>query len=450
MDCKPLPIMPANASSQSPKSPEVSPENPLNSGKQTGLFRSSALAKSASPDHLDQLVKIVPPLGWLMIWTIIGILAAALAWGFFGEIPDTVQGRGILLRGGRLESVTASGPGLISELLVKRGDFIEQGTAVAKVRQPTLIAQIANQQNTVDDLTNQLRQVQTSSEAQLASQTTFYTKQKNSVETSIADYQRQSESLNKVVAAQKTLLQEGLIPMTTLLQSQTQLDTTNLNILDAQNQLQQIETNLITAKASADQSIDSARLSLQQAVATLNNYKAQLSEDAQVYNQTAGRVVSIDVAIGTGVQAGTQVVVLEKTEEPMAAVLFFTPGMGKSIQPGMTAQISPAMAPVDQYGYLVGRVTQVGDVPATEGSIMALLANTSVINFVSDDGPVLEVSVLADEDPNTPSGFRWSSSKGPSFQIPSGTTCEARVVVRQTRPIELVIPLLKKFFGVDS
>jgi len=115
----------------------------------------------------------------------------------------------------------------------------------------------------------------------------------------------------------------------------------------------------------------------------------------------------------------------------------------------MVAQISPAMAPVDQYGYLVGRVTNVGDVPATEGSIQARLANTSVINYVSEAGPVLEVSVLADEDPKTHSGFRWSSSKGPPFEIPSGTTCEARVVVRQTRPIELVIPLLKKFFGVD-
>jgi len=416
-----------------------------------GLFRQSASAKHSSPDHLDQLVKIVPPLGWLLLWTIIGILVAALAWGFFGTIPDTVKGRGLLLKGGRLESVNASGPGQIEELLVTRGQHVAKGVPVARVGQPTLRTQIFEQNQTVRDLRTQLDQIERSATAQLDSQTRFYQKQKKSVEQSITDYTRQSQSLQEVVDAQKKLLKDGLIPMTTLLQSQTQLDSTNLNILDAQNQLQEIETNQLEAEANAEQNIENARISLQQAQASLENLQAQLKEDAVVYSPTEGRVVSIDVAIGTAVQAGSQVIVLERTDQPMAALLFFPPGLGKKIEPNMTAQISPVMAPVDQFGYMIGKVTEVGDVPATDGSIMARLANSVDLSFVTEGGqPVLEVTASVDIDDKTTSGYRWSSSNGPPFAIPSGTTCDARVVVRETRPIELVIPLLKKFFGVDS
>jgi len=61
---------------------------------------------------------------------------------------------------------------------------------------------------------------------------------------------------------------------------------------------------------------------------------------------------------------------------------------------------------------------------------------------------VLKVAGTLEVDPSTPSGFQWSSSQGPPFGISSGTLCKARAITRQVRPIELVLPLLRKFFGV--
>lgn len=434
--------------SASPPSPAQGPTS--SSAKGGGLFRDKALAKNSSPDHLDQLVHIVPPLGWLTLWTIVGILAAAVCWGFLGRIPETVQGRGILLRGGVLETVVSPASGHIKEVTVKLGDLVEDGSNVAILSQKTLEAQIENQKAIVADFQKQFDEVNASAQTQLASQLEFYTKQKASVETSITSYTRQSDSLKKVVTAQQQLLQEGLIPMTTLLQSQTQLDTTNLNILQAQNQLQQIETNQIQAKATARQSTDSARISLQQAQSQLGNLDAQLAQNVIVKSPVSGRVVSVDVARGQGVNSGTQVVVLERLDQPMVAVLFFQSGIGKRIQTGMVTQISPAMAPVDQYGYIQGNVTWVGDVPATQGSLMASLANSDLVTDIASTGPVLEVGASVLTNKESHSGFQWSSSRGPKFDIPSGTLCTARVVTEEKRPIELVIPMLKKFFGIGS
>jgi HlyD family secretion protein len=47
------------------------------------------------------------------------------------------------------------------------------------------------------------------------------------------------------------------------------------------------------------------------------------------------------------------------------------------------------------------------------------------------------------------SGYRWTSPSGPPVTVKSGTLCSAEIVVDQQRPIELVIPALKKTLGVD-
>jgi HlyD family secretion protein len=60
----------------------------------------------------------------------------------------------------------------------------------------------------------------------------------------------------------------------------------------------------------------------------------------------------------------------------------------------------------------------------------------------------LEVSGSLETDTATDSGFRWSSSIGPPVGISSGTICKARAVTHDVRPIELVIPFLRKFFGI--
>jgi len=48
----------------------------------------------------------------------------------------------------------------------------------------------------------------------------------------------------------------------------------------------------------------------------------------------------------------------------------------------------------------------------------------------------------------TVSGFKWSSPKGPPLVMQSGTICSAQIIERKQPPITLVIPVIKKFFGV--
>ena len=64
------------------------------------IFRQAALDRLSSPEQLDRLVAISDPLGWLALTTLMTLLAAIVAWGVFGKIPEQVTGKGILVSAG--------------------------------------------------------------------------------------------------------------------------------------------------------------------------------------------------------------------------------------------------------------------------------------------------------------------------------------------------------------
>jgi HlyD family secretion protein len=59
--------------------------------------------------------------------------------------------------------------------------------------------------------------------------------------------------------------------------------------------------------------------------------------------------------------------------------------------------------------------------------------------------------VLADliPDPAAPDGYCWSSGRGPRNPIHSGTLCESGITLERRAPITLVLPLLRRTFGLD-
>jgi HlyD family secretion protein len=77
-----------------------------------------------------------------------------------------------------------------------------------------------------------------------------------------------------------------------------------------------------------------------------------------------------------------------------------------------------------------------------------VLKNERLVKAISGDNPLHEVHADLSRDMETVSGYRWSSSKGPGTKIQSGTMCSAEITVEQRRPIELVIPFLRRAGGL--
>lgn len=104
---------------------------------QNRLFRKEALDRLMSPEALDQLMKVTSPRSWVALLGLMVLLAAVVLWGVFGEVPITVEGEGILIRGGGINSIASPVAGQISDMYIEVGDSINEGDVIARILDPS-------------------------------------------------------------------------------------------------------------------------------------------------------------------------------------------------------------------------------------------------------------------------------------------------------------------------
>jgi HlyD family secretion protein len=152
---------------------------------------------------------------------------------------------------------------------------------------------------------------------------------------------------------------------------------------------------------------------------------------------------------GDALRNGQPVLSVEVDEGHLEAVIYLPPeSNAKLLKPGMPAQISPATAKKERFGYLIGKVTAVSQYPSTEQGMLSLFNNTALVRELTRKGPPLAVAVSLERDPATKSGYKWSSSTGARVELTSGTLATGTFVVESKRPISLLIPLLREMVGV--
>ena len=166
-----------------------------------------------------------------------------------------------------------------------------------------------------------------------------------------------------------------------------------------------------------------------------------------IVSSHSGRVLEVLVRNGSAVDRGTPLLILEPVDDRLQALIYVPSGAGQRIQSGMRADISPATIKWSEFGYLIGAVTEAPKFASSRTGMMRQLENEELVRALTTAGPCVQVIADLDTDPGTPSGYRWSSSKGPSLHLHHGTPCRARVTVREQRPISLVIPMVRDLLG---
>ena len=167
------------------------------------------------------------------------------------------------------------------------------------------------------------------------------------------------------------------------------------------------------------------------------------TEVKPIYSPYNGRILELKADIGNMVNQNVSLASLEFVGDGVEreVVMYVSAADGKQIQPGMTAQIAPTTAQVEEYGYLLGEVTSVSEFPSTYAGILRTLGSDELLKALGVSGSPTEVRIALTPDDTNPSGFKWSSSEGPEFAINSGTLAAVKIVVESQRPINLVLPI---------
>lgn len=412
------------------------------------IFRKVALERLSSPEQLDQLMQITQPRSWLALAAWSALLAVALGWGIFGSIPTESVGTGILIRRGGVSDLVAAGTGQVEEVLVTVGSVIKKDQPVATIRQEGLSRKIEDTEARRSALEAEYNDLLRYAEEQKRLSVRNRAQERANLEQTIKTLQKDVEILSNRIAAQRELLADGLITQQTLLATEQELNAARDKLAGSRLDLDGLDLERLETEQQLGEQIEQRKSALREAELELREARASLAESVEVVSPYAGRVLELMADRGDVVSPGTPILSLEILSEELMAVLYVPASAGKQARPGMTARISPSNVKREEYGYMLGEVLSVAEFPSTSRGMQRLLANEELVTKLLEQGPPIQVDVTLTRDTTTPTGYRWSSSRGPDLEITSGTLAEGSIIVRRDRPISLLIPTLRSRLGI--
>lgn len=153
-----------------------------------------------------------------------------------------------------------------------------------------------------------------------------------------------------------------------------------------------------------------------------------------------GQVIALTASRGDFVDAGTSLLTLAPEGSHLEAVFYLPLSDGRRIRSGMAVQLTPLAIKKEEYGYLLGTVSDVAEFPASAESMRRIVGNEELVRTFLAGGAPVEVHVDLQSDAATASGYRWSSSDGPAYRLDAGTPAGARIITQERRPIGLIVP----------
>lgn len=219
----------------------------------------------------------------------------------------------------------------------------------------------------------------------------------------------------------------------------------DLEIRNARAQLAELRAQQRTVDVSVP-----GELRIDETVRRIELLERQLAEASLVTSPHAGRVVEIKRNEGAMVAAGTALLSLELTgpqARHLQVIAYVPAGRGHEVREGMTVQVSPTTAPRQEYGFLYGTVRTVSRFPATPDGMARVLGDPTRVQGLAAQGPPFATYIALEPDEASASGYRWSSSRGNSVPLASGTLCTVSITVRVRRPIAMLIPMLEQALG---
>ncbi|MFC3231040.1 NHLP bacteriocin system secretion protein [Marinibaculum pumilum] len=424
------------------------------------LFRKAALERLSTPEQLDQAVRVTAPAGWIGLVALVALVLGAILWGILGSAPVKVPAQGILLSPTGVLDIVSETQGRISSLLVYPGAPVRRGQVVARIAQPDLEQQLATARAELGELQMQRQKVAAFQERENTARAAVIDQRRANAEQSIGFLRARLEWLGEREAFEKTMLKRGQITRQRHIDTKIEINTVNEAISRAENTIKEAALEERSSSIARERELLELDLRIESTRREIANLADQLGRKSTLRSPYAGRVVEVKANEGEIVTVGLALLSLlpddpasgasaELAEDaPIAgdsliAVLYAAPADGKKIQPGMPVQVSPASVKREEYGFILGTVESVAEIPSTAAGMQRILKNPRLVETLIGDGAPFQVIVRLRRDPSTPSGFLWSSSGGPDVDIDPGTLCEANIAVRDVRLISLAIPALE-------
>lgn len=419
------------------------------------LYREAALERLSSPEQLDQQLQVTSARGWVALAAIWALLAAVVTWSIVGRVPTREEGQGIIVASGGLKIVVSEGAGRLSEIRVSVDDVIEANQVVATVDKHDLINELGEARSQLAELETQHERHEDLDRREEELQETLGAQEKERLAQIAAFSSERIERLRERRTIVEELVQQGNMTPIEIHKIDEDIEDAQLSGAKALLEIQQLDARNRGASFQRERERMQRVFRIDEIRGKITLLESRLEHESQVRSQQAGRVVEIRAALHTTVNVGDPILLIEPAESEsgeLEAILFVSAATGKRVEEGMEVHVSPSTVKREEYGSMIGRIRSISDVPTSRSAMLAVLSDNDLVErFFKEIGTPLQAEVALDRvrAPGGGYAYSWTSREAPPVKVSAGTLCTASVTVEEQRPIELVIPMIKKKLGFD-
>lgn len=404
----------------------------------------------ATPEELSRRITIVDAKGKFAVGAGIFLAIVLLIWSIFGSVPEMVMGSGILVPPDGLMDVVALGQGQITEVDVSPGDSVQSGDILARISMPDLqtqrqsiLASLKNAKLWTEERTayyQQTMDVQGKNNSERVEHLRFRMAYLQEYFTFLKKHVKGLDKMNK-----------GYITPKEIEDTRKNMQSVLAEINDCKLRIAEVEAAELDLVSKFDQDRLQSNERETELELQLESIEHRLKIFSKVRSPYDGVVVELGVERGDYVSPGMPMLTLRPQDSPLEASLLFPVEVGKKIKPGMVAYVYPSTASKEEYGCIYGLVSSVSEYPVSAESLMKTIGTKQLISSLMEQGVMISARISLLRDPDTPSGLKWSSSTGPKDRlIEAGTVCTGNVVLKRSRPIDLVFPKFSKMLGLSK
>jgi HlyD family secretion protein len=470
--------------------------------------REEAVDRLSSPEQLEQLLRVTGRKSWIAIATLGAAIAGVLVWSVVGRIPITVEGAAILIHPRQVVAFQSPGTGQIISIPVQVGGRIRKGDVIGVINQPEIARALEQERIRLAEALNRAAEVGTvrsqrieleraaikrkrelivkrmdtlsrMAEAQRARHLRYIAEQERNVVSLRGNAAALGEALKERYESYRGLEKEGLSSQDSVLaarqryvdnrvkRADIELRAQEIELsriqaesayLDQRDQIAQLESELGEIDVQATQLVQrqlesesKRRVEVQELRRSIERFEGQLAEQGQIVSEHDGRLLEVTVGPGQIVSSGQRLgaIEVEDLNRALIAASYFPVGEGKRIRSGMELRVTPNTVERARYGSILGKIIDVSPFAVTTEAVANVVGNQEIARLFTQLGSKIQVMAELQVDATSPSGYVWTSGRGPQALVTAGTTAEVRATIESRRPITFVIPILRDWSGVD-
>ena len=422
-----------------------------------GIFREAALERLSTPDRLDQGISIVGRASWVALSALALLIIGGLAWGSILAVPVTVRGQGILLAPGGVLDVSSESPGRLISFTINVGDHVKAGDVVARIDQPDVRRDLANAEAELRDATQEHDQIVDFQRKRGPILARSIAQRLRGYNETLSVLEQRLHWLAEKAKADEELAAKNLTTRQKVFDTRVEIGKSQEEQAQARNGIRNLDVE--ASKAEIDDQRERLNSELKKAAAErkIASLREKLDRQTVVVSPYAGIVSELKINPGEIVEHSAALFSLLPNEQPapsqhdpaervgpLYAVIYVSPNEGKKVHPGMAARMSPSTVRREEFGFIKGRVRAAAEIPSTAEGMNRTLKNRQMVQSLTKEGAPYELIVDLIADASTPSGYRWSSSRGPETRIDGGTVATAEIEVQSLPVLSLVVPPLRQ------